>query len=133
MTFDHVCERCQAQFVGRSYARFCSERCRKRASRARKSADAIADSPDIEVSGLRPVAAATLRELEAAGQEQTAAGLATITLARRLDSGRDVGSSVAALVRQHRESLARALERPAGRDVVDALRDELAERRSVRP
>ena len=130
MTIPHVCEGCQTPFVGRSSARFCSERCRKRAARRGTAALPTAASPDMISDSSGPVTAATLRELAAAGKDQTSRGLATLALARRLDSGLDSGAAVAALVREHGESMARALSEPGARDIVDELRDELAARRA---
>ena len=74
---------------------------------------------------------ATFLELEAAGRELTVAGTAAVLLAMRLDAkSTDTGSSVAALVRELRATMAAALagvER-ASSPVVKA-RDELAARR----
>ena len=54
---------------------------------------------------------ATLDELTSAGRVASASGQAALLLARRLDSGlTETGSSVAAMIREHRAALADALK-----------------------
>jgi anti-sigma-K factor RskA len=70
---------------------------------------------------------ATLNELTEAGQVASASGQAALLLARRLDSQlTETGSSVAAMVREHRAALADALK--GAKAEVNPL-DELRARR----
>ena len=127
VTAPHVCEGCQTPFEGRSTARFCSERCRKRAARQRAALpnpDNSADNPDTPGS----VYAATLRDLEAARRVGSLAGAYCLAMAARIDRKADTGSALAALVRQLEESMAQLAQHVP--DIVDELRDELAERRA---
>jgi hypothetical protein len=85
--------------------------------------------PDPPVPG-GGLTAATERELQAADRLDTAMGQAALVLARMLDSpGMDTGSSVAALVREHRAALTAAVAN--AQQEADPL-DELAERRNQR-
>ena len=130
MTTPHICEGCQTPFEARSSARFCSERCRKRAARQRAALpipDSIPDNPD--TSG--PVYAATMRDLEAARRVGSLAGAYCLAMAARIDRKADTGSALAALVRQLQESMAQLAQHIP--DIVDELRDELAQRRAGRP
>ncbi|MGZ0231122.1 hypothetical protein [Streptomyces sp. H49] len=73
-------------------------------------------------------------ELVAVGRESTAAGRAVLALARRIDSSTmEPGSSLAALIREFRASMAEAVKgAEKAADPVDALRakkDELRARR----
>ena len=74
---------------------------------------------------------ATRAELAAAGVDGTSSGLAAILLAERIASNVDSGSSLAQLVRQHRESVAFAIgdAEPAQADPLDELKSR-RERRS---
>jgi hypothetical protein len=74
--------------------------------------------------------AATLTELEAADMVATSLGQAALMLARRLDTPTiDTGSSIAALVREHRATLTAAVG--AGTQAADPL-DQLAQQRRLR-
>ena len=76
------------------------------------------------------LAAAVLAELEAAGRVDTAGGQSALTLARRIEDGRDTGSAIASLNREMRATLAEAVK---GAKVplssIESYRDELADRR----
>lgn len=93
-------------------------------------------SPQKKPAKPRPVKAetivsATRAELAAAGVDGTSSGLAAILLAERIASNVDSGSSLAQLVRQHRESVAFAIgdAEPAQADPLDELKSR-RERRS---
>jgi hypothetical protein len=74
--------------------------------------------------------AATLTELEDADMATSSLGQAALLLARRLDTPTmDTGSSIAALVREHRATLTAAVG--AGTRAVDPL-DQLAMQRRLR-
>jgi hypothetical protein len=126
------CAVCTSQFEAkRAAAKYCGQTCRQRAHRRPEAAsesmvvetqDEAAGEP---ATGL--VTAATSTELETAGRLDSALGQAALALARRIDRGdAETGSSLAALVRQHRETLADAVH-DAQRDA-DPL-DELRSRR----
>jgi hypothetical protein len=97
----------------RASARYCSERCKKRAQRSGtaraklRSADVLAfptAAPDeAERSTVEGELARTTREqLEAAHREDTPLGVAVLLMAKRLDNvaSYETGSSLAALVRE---------------------------------
>ena len=127
----HACAQCGEAFEGRSSARFCSEKCRQRSARGKPAQTPAVVTQDATAEGVGPVTEATVRELAAVGRSLTARGLAVVALARQVDAGRDSGAAMAALVRQHGQTLTEALEDAAGAwDIVDELRDELAQRRA---
>ena len=123
------CNVCRSSYEAkRPNAKYCSDRCRKRAQRA-------PDQPVIPLSvvNMPPPAedgsltAATLAELTTADRLNSSLGQAAMLLARRLDGGgNDTGSSVAALVREHRSTLADAVK--DAKVAADPL-DQLARRR----
>ena len=102
------CAVCSDPFEAkRNTAKYCSRRCSVRAVRQPKpeSAGQMPVDPDSELW------TATLNELAAAGRTASASGQAALLLARRLDSQMtETGSSVAAMVREHRAALADALK-----------------------
>lgn len=126
-----TCEVCPNEFdAKRASAKYCSERCKKRAQRrpggtkAAKVLPLPPEQPDAPVSGLM---LATAVELEQAGRLETAAGQAVIALARRIDhSSAETGNALAALVREHRAALADAVR--DAKQAADPL-DELRSRR----
>lgn len=110
----------------RASAHYCSARCRKRAQRQRAAGVATAlpakpPRPSPEKSVVQPSPAAlpsigvtleqvTVAELVKVSRLKTPGGVAAVLLARRLDmAGLETGSSMAAVVREHRASLAAAL------------------------
>lgn len=128
----------------RRTSRYCSTRCRTKASRAGgvprgvvKMPKAPASQPDSPeplthsgVGGEGGVTGATREALEAAGREATPLGQACIALARRLDDpGTDTGSAMAAVAKQLEAMLASATKGATSTAAPDQLRDELAERR----
>ena len=115
------CAMCPAEFEAkRSAAKYCSERCKKRAQRQPKPDPAapMPVDPDAELW------TATLAELAAASRVASASGQAALLLARRLDSQlTETGSSVAAMIREHRAALADALKGAAAEaNPLDELR-----------
>lgn len=104
------CTVCSAEFEAkRNTAKYCSRRCSVRASRQPKPAASaqpqMPPDPDAELW------TATLAELDAAGRVNSASGRAALLLARRLDMQVvDSGSSLAAMVREHRTALADAVK-----------------------
>ena len=117
------CGSCGAAFESkRAAGRWCSDRCRKRAQRAPAPAVVLAVPP-----GEGELTEVTRLELQEAGRVDTSLGQAALLLARRLDStSADTGSSLAALVREHRATLAEATR---GLKVAGDLLDELKARR----
>ena len=118
-----TCEACHLQFEAtRSSAEFCSARCRMRAQRA-----PVVPLPT-NPAGLT---GATRAELEAAGRLGSASGAAAMLIAQRLDAPTaDTGAAIAALVREHRVTLADAVRGArVADDPVEKLRDELKARR----
>ena len=129
-----TCDVCGTEYQAkRATSKFCSDRCRKRSQRAPELApvvplDAAPSTPPAQYRG--PIEAATLTELEAVGQDATALGTLALMLARRLDGiSVDTGSSIAAVVREHKKTLAEAIA--AGTAEADPL-DQLAKRRAER-
>ena len=87
----------------RSTSRFHSDSCRKRALRG--AAPTRLRSVDRQETPAGGLLSATRAELERAGRVDTALGQAALTLAGRLDEGRDTGSAMAALSRELRAAL----------------------------
>jgi hypothetical protein len=126
-----TCEVCPTEFEAkRASAKYCSEKCKKRAQRRPGGVSAAkvlplpgepASEPAMSGGGLT---GASTAELEAAGRLETAAGQAVLTLARRIDaSGGETGSALASLVREHRAALAEAVRGAAkAADPLDELR-----------
>jgi hypothetical protein len=114
----------------RNTAKFCSDRCRVRASRSPKPPPP-AEADEGLAPGEESLGDAVRAELEAAGRLSTASGRAVLALARRIDAGsRESGASLAALVKEFRASLAEAVkgaEKTA--DPVDELRNRRERKR----
>lgn len=119
---DIPCVMCGTPFTAkRASARYCGERCKKRAQRdpGRPAIGTSGTRPRSDapaaVAQLRPmtgrVAELTERELMSAGRMDTALGAVALALASKLDEpGMDTGSSIAALAREHRSALAAAVD-----------------------
>ena len=89
---DYRCLQCGRTFAAhRSTARFCSDRCRKRASRSDDAAIPVLRAPG-------PVEDAARRQLDAAGNLDTALGNAALAMARKIDLPSGSNSGLAALV-----------------------------------
>lgn len=114
------CAACGGRFEGkRPTAKYCSPRCRTRASRAtkgesvppRRDAAIVVGLPPREVDLEDGFAAQTRRELEAAGRLDGYLGRSAMYLAGILDaSPGDTGGGHAALIRQYIASMAAALD-----------------------
>ena len=115
----HRCESCGAPFAARRRdARFCSDRCRKR---ARRRGVRLAAVPVTHVD--RELVAATHRELVAAGRVDTALGAMALQLARRIEAPGESGSGMAALSKELRAVMADVVKDAAtGPDPLDELR-----------
>ncbi len=129
------CDVCGVEYEAqRGSSRYCSTRCRMRASRTGLAGEKVEREPtpaeDLPVG----VAAATEAELRAVGRLETAKGQAALLLARRLETATaDTGSAVASLARQWQSALEAALAH-AGQEAsaLSRARDELAARRAAR-
>jgi hypothetical protein len=121
---------CQAPSCGRkftaarSYAKYCSDACRRRTNKAKKAGVVI---PMAEASPPpRPkadgVVAASRRELEDAGRAESSLGQAALAAAARIDSNHETGSAMAALLREHRAIMAEALKGAPRATFVDELK-----------
>jgi hypothetical protein len=122
-----TCDACQVSYdAKRPSSKYCSDRCRKRAQRG----DIAPVVPITQAIHEGSLTAATLAELEAAEMSASSMGQAALMLARRLDlPSMDTGSSIAALVREHRATLSAAVD--AGKVAEDPL-DQLAQQRRQR-
>jgi hypothetical protein len=115
------CAVCGGRFEAkRATRKYCSPRCRVRASRAGEplppARDAppvvkLAPAPSLDVSTGTGLLTVTVHALEEADRVDTPMGQATLLIARLLDSGiQDTGSSIAALIRQYDLILTKALD-----------------------
>jgi hypothetical protein len=126
---------CGAEFDARNpRAKYCSDRCRKRAQRG-GGGEVVAlptpplDEPEPERGG--GVERTTRAALTEAGRIETPMGQACLALARRIDfPGPDTGSALAALVARLESSLSVATRGAGATSAPNALRDELAARRA---
>lgn len=100
------CDACQIPYEARrASSRFCSARCRQRAQRSPVAAFMAAPVP-----GDGHLTDTTLAELETADMVISSLGQAALLLARRLGAPSfDTGSSISALVREHRATLTAAV------------------------
>lgn len=125
----------------RSSSKFCSSRCRVRASRGAVTESRPPVEPEISVPevptivpdapGVGPVEAAALEQLTKAERNQTTLGQAALALARRVDIGRDTGAGLAALVKQLEATVnAATADVKSEATPLDRARDELAARRA---
>ena len=123
------CDVCNEAFdAKRPQAKYCSTRCRTRASRAglAVSRNPAAAAPTItrETSGLLDAVQA---ELEAAGKVNTVAGQHALELASRIVNAPGMNTGVAALSKQLQNVLAEALRGATGQQANPL--DELKKRR----
>lgn len=119
-----LCDTCTRLYEARRVtSKFCSQRCQKRARRSPVglSGATLLTFP-APVDG--PMTKATMAELVVADRVESSLGQSALLMARRLDTpGADTGSSVAALAREHRATLALALESATNvLDPVDLVR-----------
>jgi hypothetical protein len=110
-----ACQQCGRQFDAiRDTARFCSDTCRKRQSRAGvvpALPENVVELGVVQADEPAPAAgtyAATLAELEACERADTPLGQAALALARRIDLAADTGSGLASAVKALTETLAAA-------------------------
>jgi hypothetical protein len=123
------CLMCPAEFEAkRASAKYCSPRCRMRASRAGvaggRSVPVRPDGPQSDA-----VECVTRAELAQVGQVDSSSGQCALALARRIDAGMESGAGLAALVREHRNAMADAL---GGADLEVSPLDQLRQRRERR-
>ena len=105
---ERLCDVCDAQYVARRRtSRYCSPRCRMR-SNPSHTHDQLRLRPGSSSTTLD--AETTPRELEAAGRLNSSLGQQAILLAGRIGAPFDTGSSVAAVSRELRAVIAKALE-----------------------
>lgn len=129
------CESCPKRFESRSpKARFCSDKCRKRASRSRTPDGSDSDGEASVIVAPAGVLVATLRELERAGRADTPLGQIALALAARLQfATADTGSALASVSKELRATLAAATEgAERAADPVDELRRKREERQRKR-
>lgn len=126
-----TCDICLISYdAKRPSSKYCSDSCRKRAQRAPVAPVVPLTVVTSMVSSDGPLFLATSRELEAVDQLASSLGQSCLLIARRLDEGLlDTGGSIAALVREHRATLAEAVA--SGRVAADPL-DQIAARRQIR-
>ena len=125
------CDTCQVSYEAlRNSSKYCSDVCRKRSQRAPMAPIAPLAVVTSVVPSAGPLFLATSRELETVDQLGSSLGQSCLLIARRLDEGlMDTGGSIAALVREHRATLAEAVA--SGRVAADPL-DQIAARRQIR-
>ena len=108
------CDVCGAEYTAkRKASRYCSTRCRTRASRSRASGAEIVrmkTAPAAPAVLVGDVLSATQSVLDDAGRSDTPMGRAALALAARIDSKLDTGSALATAVRGLDEALKSALE-----------------------
>ena len=118
------CDQCGQPYVAkRPNSRYCSDLCRQRSKRgfpkstgSSPAGSSAASEPQLVVS--------VLSELEKADRVDSALGQQALMLARRITTVSDTGSSVAALSKELRATLADALSGvEGGGDDVDELRE----------
>lgn len=118
------CDVCGTPYEAkRPTSKYCSTRCRTRASRGTPTehADVVPLPAPEEQAG--PVEAATLRELEAVERADSVFGQTALALARKLDAGRETGAAMASLAKQLEATLATATEGvTTAADPLDELR-----------
>lgn len=125
---------CGVKFDARNpRAKYCSDRCRKRAQRGGEVVTLpmpAREEPPAEpdMGGVERTTRAALTE---AGRIETPMGQACLAIARRIDQpGPDTGSALAALVARLESSLATATRGAGATSAPNALRDQLAARRA---
>lgn len=135
------CASCGKSFEAkRATAKFCSERCRKRAQRGGNGGTVVAlglvppAAREDERSGPGPLETAARTELDSVGRAETLAGGVVLALARRIDNAGpdDTGSGFAALTKELRASLAAAVAGAERSDEVDRVRREMEAKRRGR-
>lgn len=131
------CAVCEQPFEAkRKAAKYCGERCKKRAQRSPAARDSNvvhlgraggADANSIDAAD--SVESATRAELAAAGRLETALGRAAVAIAARVDAAGagETGAGFRALVDGHRAALAEAMkDAEREQDAVEAIRTSAA-------
>lgn len=136
-----ACDVCGVTYEAqRTNSKYCTPNCRQRKARGWKPPDgaarvvALSNMPDLPAEpGVGPVEATTLGMLAEAERENTPLGQAALALARRVDSPREMGAGLAALVKQLEQTL-RSATSGVHEDAspLDKARDDLAARREAR-
>lgn len=122
----------------RPTAKYCSDRCKKRASdqRAadRRAAERAATAPPAETTRSTELVDQVRAELEAAGRLDTVIGRQAMLLASRLETNtNDTGGSAAAVSKELRAVMAEAMSGVhQAEDPVQQSQDELRKRREKR-
>lgn len=127
------CDVCNESYEAkRLNSRFCSAKCRKRNQRNPASPPAPPTPLPAVTVDEDSILTTTRAELEAAGRLGTPLGQVAVRLAARLDADlRESGMGVAAIVREHRATLAEAVKgAQAAADPVDELRERRDRRRA---
>jgi hypothetical protein len=110
----------------RPTSKYCSTRCRTRASRGTPTehAGTVPVTPlPVPEAEIGPIESATLDELTAVGREGSALGCTALALARKLDAGRETGAAMASLAKQLEATKNSATEGlSAAADPLDELR-----------
>ena len=117
----------------RAGALYCGDTCKKRGQRAQKAAERQDTAPErgeTPESGSEATLVASVRAaLAEADREASFAGQIALELAARVANGKELGSSVASLAKQLRETMAEAL---AGVAVAADPLDEIRARRDAK-
>jgi hypothetical protein len=105
------CDVCSVEYLAkRRNSRFCSDRCRKRAQRGAATVTSQANVVEVAPEEPSPLVATVISESEAAGQLNSSLDQQAVLLAGRIGAPFDTGSSVAALSKELRAVMAKALE-----------------------
>lgn len=112
--------------TGRVDQRYCSEKCSKRARRG--GALLTLPTPDAPRADRPSLVDRTAADLKAAGADDSGLAASALLLAEQIDSRQESGSSLAALNREWRATMAEAT-RGQVRSGLASMRDELAARR----
>lgn len=135
MTVEIRCEACGKSFdAARRARRFCSDTCRKRASRGNvislpQRPKSGGRSASKSVGDVVTVLATTTAELDKLEQRATPLGAVALRLAERIDVGNETGAATAALARELRATMEAIEARvPAREGTVSSLRLRLLQR-----
>jgi hypothetical protein len=132
VTVGRTCVMCPAAPRGPK-AKYCSDRCRKRAQRMPKPDNVVQLRPSAaDPGGLGPVEASVRRELEAAGILEGYRAEGAIALAARIDLKEDLGSAMATMIVRLDELMTSLLPAPEPEpDAIDGLKARMAKRLSL--
>lgn len=121
---ERVCGSCGVTYEAHgNRAKYCGERCKKRAQRGHLVVPLPVDEPALVLQ--------TRRELTEAERLDTWQGQQALGMATRIAAGQDTGSGLAALNREFSRAMAEALKgAKVATSAVDQRKDELAARRA---